>query len=521
MREFNTTGLCNPNKHYMVDITEKLVQIEKMIAKGKYFTINRARQYGKTTTLRRLRRFLAENYTVISLSFESWGDSNFSTEKKFCQTFLEEVAFSLKQTQEEASCGEGWLNLEVDNFKKLQRHISNLCQGKKMVLMIDEVDKIANNRIFLNFLGILRDSYLDREDEIAATFQSVILTGLYDIKNIKLKMIGDGTYLPLEEENHLRNSPWNIASEFNVQMSFSVAEIITMLEDYEQDMKTGMDIKAVSEELFSYTNGYPFMVSRLCQLVHDKLDKDWTRYGVRKAVSFLVREDNQLFSDMSKNLENNRQLYESLYAVLILGHSQSFSYDNPVIEMASRYGYIKDWNGKIQISNKIFETRMMNYFVSKNEIAQPLTKTNALYHRITVGETFQMELCLQKFAEFYQREIYPTKNKKFLEEHYRIVFLTYLKPLLNGIGHYHQESKLMDDTRMDLVVNYFQQEFIIELKRIFRESDRTDGIQQLLEYMKKRNAATGYFLTFDFRKKSEFRSEWIELEGRRILEISV
>ena len=521
MREFNTTGLCNPNKHYMVDITDKLVQIEKMIAKGKYFTINRARQYGKTTTLRRLRRFLAEHYTVISLSFESWGDSNFSTEKTFCQTFLEDASFSLKQTHEPISYGEEWLNPAVDNFKKLQRHISSLCQGKKIVLMIDEVDKISNNRIFLNFLGILRDSYLDREDEIAATFQSVILTGLYDIKNIKLKMIGDGAHIPLEEENHLRNSPWNIASEFSVQMSFSSSEIVTMLEEYKQDTKTNMDTKTVAEELFSYTSGYPFMVSRLCQLIHDKLDKDWTIYGVRKAVSLLVREDNQLFVDMSKNLENNRQLYESLYAVLILGHSQSFSYDNPVIEMAARYGYIKDRNGKIQISNKIFETRMMNYFVSKNEVAQPLAKTNALYHRITVGSSFDMQLCLQKFAEFYHREIYPTKDKKFLEEHYRIVFLTYLKPLLNGVGHYHQESKLIDDTRMDLVVNYFQQEFIIELKRIFTESDRTGGIQQLLEYMDKRHAATGYYLTFDFRKKSESRSEWLELEGKRILEISV
>jgi len=34
MRRFNVTGLCNPDKHYMVDITNKLVQIKEMIDYG-------------------------------------------------------------------------------------------------------------------------------------------------------------------------------------------------------------------------------------------------------------------------------------------------------------------------------------------------------------------------------------------------------------------------------------------------------------------------------------------------------
>ena len=48
---FNTTAICRPKEHYMVDITEKLKQIKRMVDAGQYFTINRARQYGKTTTL--------------------------------------------------------------------------------------------------------------------------------------------------------------------------------------------------------------------------------------------------------------------------------------------------------------------------------------------------------------------------------------------------------------------------------------------------------------------------------------
>ena len=51
MKEFNTTAVCIPSKHYMVDLSERVKEIRKLVDDGKYFTINRARQYGKTTTI--------------------------------------------------------------------------------------------------------------------------------------------------------------------------------------------------------------------------------------------------------------------------------------------------------------------------------------------------------------------------------------------------------------------------------------------------------------------------------------
>ena len=51
MKKFNVTGLCTPEEDYMVDISGKIAQIKKLVDSRSYFTINRARQYGKTTTL--------------------------------------------------------------------------------------------------------------------------------------------------------------------------------------------------------------------------------------------------------------------------------------------------------------------------------------------------------------------------------------------------------------------------------------------------------------------------------------
>ena len=57
---FNIAADCKPSIHYMVDISDRLEQIKKMIDSGQYFTINRARQYGKTTALCALAKYLEQ-----------------------------------------------------------------------------------------------------------------------------------------------------------------------------------------------------------------------------------------------------------------------------------------------------------------------------------------------------------------------------------------------------------------------------------------------------------------------------
>lgn len=70
---FNVTGTCYPKRHYMVDLTERLEKIKKLVDRGEYFVISRARQYGKTTTLKALEQYLRSEYIVLSLSFQKIG----------------------------------------------------------------------------------------------------------------------------------------------------------------------------------------------------------------------------------------------------------------------------------------------------------------------------------------------------------------------------------------------------------------------------------------------------------------
>lgn len=47
MKFFNTTAVCLPKKHYMFDLSERVMEIKRLVDDGKYFTINIASQYGK------------------------------------------------------------------------------------------------------------------------------------------------------------------------------------------------------------------------------------------------------------------------------------------------------------------------------------------------------------------------------------------------------------------------------------------------------------------------------------------
>ncbi|MEG2199621.1 MAG: hypothetical protein RRY25_04980, partial [Anaerovorax sp.] len=190
------------------------------------------------------------------------------------------------------------------------------------------------------------------------------------MKNIKLKMINDGSHVLTGFENRIYNSPWNIAADFKVDLSFSPEEISTMLVDYRDEqldaernkwggLKTSkevrqriqdMDIMALSNELYKYTSGYPFLVSKLCKLIDEKLEGEWTNLGVEKAVKMLLNEQNTLFDDIGKNLENSRELYDLLYNILINGEKTAYKRMNPTIDLGSVLGILEDRNGYVAVA---------------------------------------------------------------------------------------------------------------------------------------------------------------------------
>ena len=519
MRRFNVTGICVPNMHYMVDISEKIEQIFKLVESMDYFTINRGRQYGKTTTLGVLEKRMQDDYICASISFQYSDDAMFANEEGFCQGLLDSIRRALCiEREEEAKL---WIDDSVTGFKKLDYFITERCKGKKIVLIIDEADEASNNDIFVRFLKMLRDKYLFRNAGKDFTFHSVILAGVYDIRNIKQKMILAGNHTPSVGES-AQNSPWNIAVDFKVDMSFSAKEIETMLVEYENDHHTGMNISEIAQEIRFYTSGYPYLVSRICLLIENDLDRNWTLEGVQKAIKLILNERSTLFDDLFKKIEENSDLQNLLYNLTIGAEEYSYTPHDPVIKIGLMFCFLDRNEHLLVIHNKIFEIVITDYFVSRNRTTPKYRNvTNISRNEIIRDGFFDMELCLTKFKKHYT-EIYTGEDLQFLERDGKLIFLTYLMPLINGTGFYHFEPETRDHGKMDLVIDFLKQQFILELKIWDGDSKHEKAYEQLANYLKSKNMDSGYLLTFDFRKKGDdsfSENRWIEWDGKRIFDV--
>lgn len=507
-KQFNVTGTCIPSEDYMADISEKLEQVIRMIEEGKYFTINRARQYGKTTLLAALYRRLREEYFVLRLSFEGVGETSFSSDRAFVEMFIRAAADFAERTKESGISLAQWKDLSpltensaCDAFNLLSRKITSLCRDseREIVLLIDEVDKSSDNQIFLNFLGMFRNKYLNGREGLDDTFKSVILAGVYDIKNLKIKLRPDA------EKKY--NSPWNIAADFNVDMSFSPEEIAVMLTEYEDDYHTGMDIRGISEELYFYTSGYPFLVSRLCKWIDEEGGKVWTAENVRNAERELLKTRNTLFDDLIKNIENHAELKQLVMGILYSGISQSYNIANPTIDLGVMLGIFKEKEHMVAISNVIFETYLYDYATSVKSMETDYAGQER--SQFIKDGKLDMPQVLRKFQELMRSE-YRQEDERFLERQGRLLFLCFLKPIINGIGSYYVEPQTRNNSRMDIVVAYGGEEHIIELKLWRGDQYRADGIRQLDGYLDARGADTGYLVSFTFLKEKECRCGWMD-----------
>lgn len=518
-KRFNITGSCIPEIHYMVDISERLAKIKKMIEMGDYFVINRGRQYGKTTTLNALTNYLSDEYYVVSMDFQrQMSAAKFRDEYTFSIAFAKAFISSLKRN----NCSEKTL-AAADNLKQsmdenydlveLFLGLSEFCGSveKPVVLLIDEVDQSADNQVFLDFLSQLRGYYLDRFS--SPTFRSVILAGVYDIRNLKLKIRDDS--------NHKHNSPWNIAVDFNVNMNLTADGIAGMLSKYENDHHTGMDINYIAKLVYDYTSGYPVLVSNICKLIDEELH-DWTKDGVINAVSRIQSMNTPLFDSLINKLESYPEMKKSLYQVLTQGEKFSYNPDHEPTRLLLMFGFVRIEDNSVVIANRIFETRLYNDMLTSEEIkSTPIAKAGVSDKPEFVKDgILDVELIFTRFICHFT-EIYGDKPDKFIEEDGRKCFLIYLRPIINGIGNYYIEACTRDNRRMDIVIDYLGKRYIIELKIWRGQKYNEDGEKQLSDYLDSYHLKTGYMLTFSFLDSKETGVKTVQYGDKTLIEAIV
>ncbi|MBQ7487222.1 MAG: AAA-like domain-containing protein [Clostridia bacterium] len=529
MKKFNTTGLCNPDKHYMVDIKKRLEDIKKLVDSGEYFCINRARQYGKTTTLSALRKILSSQYEVVSISFQGIGKAGYESEESFVQSFSRLI-------RREKRTG---VDIPLNTFEtfsdfverkdhrarldELYDAITEWCaeSGRPVVLMIDEVDTASENQVFLDFLAQLREGYLSREDKGAPALHSVILAGVTDVKHLKSKIRPD--------EDGKENSPWNIAADFDIDMSLPEEGIKGMLNAYESDHHTGMDTGTIAKRLRKYTSGYPYLVSRLCQLmdgpVGDKigLSEAWTEQGMDEAIKIILADNKDpLFGSVMGKLVNLPQLKRQLRDILMKGDAIAWLPDDEEQKLLYMYGFIKNEDNTVKIANRLFEMRLYQYFLGENR-KNDAFRSDALVHKsifINDDHSLNMPLILEHFVDT-QKRVHGKMDDKFLEEEGRERFLTYIVPIINGTGTYSIEEQTRNKLRMDVVIHYLGKRYVVELKIWRGPRYNEDGEKQIMEYLDYFDLSTGYMVSFNFNRNKESGVKRIIIGDKVLFEATV
>ena len=519
-KEFNVTGTCFPDKHYMADVSTKFDVAINLAKKGKYFAINRPRQYGKTTMLYMLSDVLRQSgdYIVFNTSFEGIGDAIFNDEPTFASGFVRVLGrYATAYAPHLADWIKGQSE-KIDSLELVSDFITELVNkaDKKVILLIDEVDKSSNNQLFVSFLAMLRNKFLERET--FPTFHSIVLAGLYDVKSLKLKL------RPNEEAKY--NSPWNIAADFNVVMELLPHEIVPMLKDYCQEQNVTMDTEGVAEAIFYYTSGYPFLVSAMCKIVDEdimpkKTERVWTAFDIETAADKLIKAErsNTNFDTLIKNLENDADLYRIVYRLVIENEPFNHNIHDPIIHFGLQHGIFKNGTG-LNIHNRIYREIIANYMTSKT-----ITSGQSLYlgtsePYLLAHNALDMRKVLLKFQELMKIE-YSKKDDSFIERNGRLIFLAFLKPIINGKGYAFKEPEISEERRMDIAVSFFQHKYIIELKMWRGNVAHKKGLVQLGDYLERQHLEQGFLVVFEQNVEKTWKKGWIRANGKKVFAVWV
>lgn len=502
-KKFNITGCCYPDRHYMVDLIPRLQEMKIFIDNGEYFMIRRPRQYGKTTALKLLKRYLENDYIVFLMDFQRFSTADFESEEAFTRGYTEELLRMAQNSRKKITgLDKTWLSAAeeslrgVSTLSKLFVLLSKLCETaqKPVILMIDEVDQASNNQVFVDFLAQLRNAYLDRDE--TAAFHSVILAGVYDIKNLKQKI--------RPQKQHRYNSPWNIAADFHVDMSFSIQDIAGMLKEYDNCRHIGINIDQLAELIYDYTSGYPYLVSYICKLLDEDMKAEsWTKEGVLEAVKIIVKGPNMLYDDMVKHILEYPELYTMLYNILFKGESYPYQVYDQAVDIGHMFGFIVDNQGEVKIANRIFETQLYNYFImeswKRNDRQRELMPEK---NQFIENGMLDMDQVMRKFYEYYI-SLLDEEDTNFVENQGRKLFLMFLRPIINGVGNYYVEDCSRNRHRTDVIVDYKGEQYIIELKIWHGEEYQNRGRLQLVDYLDAYHQQKGYLLSFNLNKKKK------------------
>lgn len=379
-----------------------------------------------------------EDFIIISISAQHLVNRVFFND--FCQAFIGLVSDSLKVFDMPVDVINSWENQDILSLSHLGRHITRLCKDKKIILMLDGVDIISEDPIFLQFSETLEKNYLDGREMNDERVRNVSFIGVGCIKNTKLsiKKIKKCTSLLLVLGTIIGIIVASIISSSLSQRGFfSSREILRELRSDFPDREFEMvDIFRSPSSTRQATIGLGFDYIELPWRVRIPSYRVYTIRSVDSDTTFTVRSD-----------RNNRTASPSLIYANMLWRRAHHNWQDEFMQMVDHHIDLiyEDYQitradislasiGNLSSAELFLRSEHLVFFekdissidqilVELELLEQPMDISLRIRYEVAVVGDFELEIEIGRIRELYRDFLLPFQDRLYYERENRVTII--------------------------------------------------------------------------------------------------
>jgi hypothetical protein len=307
---------------------------------------------------------------------------------------------------------------------------------------------------------------------------------------------------------HGTQSPFNIADQFTVPY-FTAAEVQDLLTQYTQE--TGQPFApAVIEGIIRETEGQPFLVNRLAQLLTQDIAPDRaqpiTPTHFTYALALLSNENNTHFASIRSKATLHRD--EVLNA--LFNPTRYYDFQDEVMQDLLMYGVLRtvaDEHDRpyARIANPIYQRMLVKAFAPSHQLIQRAAQ-HVVRPPYMVNGHINFDALLDHFKAFMEeygvRLLQSEATRRPLEISGQYLLLSYLNAALKLMGGHVIIEPLTSAGELDILAFYREQQFVVETKIWYGPAAFKEGAQQLAKYLKATGLPKGYLVIFDEQRET-------------------
>lgn len=483
MRVFNTSGPCEPERHYTVMRETLVAKGQTLVDQGRYFTIFAPRQTGKTTYFQLLFRQLKQTgYCPIWISFESLKTL---PRAKFYQA----LNYHLDQELAEYDIH---IDVHIEDQFDLQVYLSQTPESSQpIVLVIDEFEDVPDV-VLSEFMHALRALYQKRQRH---NLHALILVGVSTIAELVVSSA----------------SPFNVVDELRIPY-FTFVEVQQLIEQYVNEAGQAFDTDVI-KAIYDNTRGQPGLVCALCQYLVETVVTHHTQPVTMDA--FYITLKHFLTERFDKNILNivqkARTRRDFMLRVLFDDDPIAFTVDDPDIAYLYANGVVDHADGYVQLPVPLYSKRLITAFRPLiNGESEHFVSSHDTFSGYITADGLNLHAILTKYRDYVRRRgfrAFDTRNLKEAAWHYS----------LDGFIHFFIE-RLGGKTFIEVPTGRGRTDkYIIETKIFTDNSYFQRGKRQLAEYLETEGLDEGYYVVFSRMHRDTDTLDFDEdIDGKRI-----